>query len=106
MTIPIHEAHDLSAAAIALALGTRDDRCDERLKRLVAEGAARRPEAYNRLRIAVHARLTELGATAQERAVCMYAADMATTIAVHDDALPERDRLALRRLWDQLRSRP
>src|SRR3954469_21047705 len=97
------EVQELTRASIAAARAIEHRGNPGTLGDLVKRGLAERPEAYHRLRIAVHARLAELGEVGRERSLIMLAADMATTAALYGHMLADAERRALRRLWDGLR---
>ena len=71
----------------------------------MARGRREHPAAYGATRVAVQARLRELGGVGEELGLFMLAADLATTEAVYARQLGVSERGQLRRLWNDLRRR-
>ena len=100
----VAEAQDLSRGSIEFAKGIGHATSGDRLGRVMRDTMERGIAPYNGLRHVVQARLQELGGVGEELGLFMLAADMATT-AERAEGLTPDDRRALRRLWNDLRSR-
>lgn len=100
----VAQAAELSPASIRFAEGIDHASSGDRLGRIMRQTMEENAGAFPPVRVAVQAKVDELGGAGQAIGLFMLATDMATTAAVGGDLLEDGDRRELRRLWDDLRS--